>query len=103
MSLYLIAHRVRGAPAFDIAQQMEVGDEVWWIIPTSGHRAYPYNSWPMTELEGDVGQGYWEAILQECPLDLPDHYETTAAKGGGRSLDDIIARLRPKVKIERRI
>jgi hypothetical protein len=39
---YLIAHKVRGAPALDIAVQMHVADEVWWIIPTSGHRAYPY-------------------------------------------------------------
>ena len=40
--LYLIAHRVRGEPAFDIAQRSQIGDEEGWIIPTSGHRAYPY-------------------------------------------------------------
>lgn len=63
---YLIAHVVRGSPAFDIAEQMPCStcqgypfggypenldgpgcDECnslgyWWIIPTSGHRAYPY-------------------------------------------------------------
>lgn len=71
--LYLIAHKVRGEPAFDIAQQMEcpickgVGcaglhpedayegpscDECealgyWWIIPTSGHRAHPIWAEPL--------------------------------------------------------
>src|SRR6185437_4927349 len=62
---FLIAHLVRGEPAFDIATQIicpecstinpatgrhaapEGCDECdhtgyWWIIPTSGHRAYPY-------------------------------------------------------------
>jgi hypothetical protein len=52
---YLIAHKVRGEPALDVAEQMECAlcnqegcDECddcgyWWIIPTSGHRAYPYD------------------------------------------------------------
>ena len=60
--LYLIAHSVRGEAAFDVAIQMECphcqghsneGREPyvcfdcddkgwWWIIPTSGHRAFPY-------------------------------------------------------------
>jgi len=41
--LYLIAHKVRGELAFDVAIKMFVkDDEFWWIIPTSGHRAYPF-------------------------------------------------------------
>jgi hypothetical protein len=36
--LFLIAHKVRGEPALDVAQQMQVGDETWWIIPTSDGR-----------------------------------------------------------------
>ncbi len=57
---YLIAHKVRGEPAFDVAVRMvcrvcqEFGNDFgpgchecdglgyWWIIPTSGHRAYPF-------------------------------------------------------------
>jgi hypothetical protein len=83
--LYLIAHKVRGEPAFDIAARMECpichrfewieGNEngcpecdglgFWWIIPTSGHRAYPYEWQPMTD---------W--VCTEMPNDLPDHYQT---------------------------
>jgi len=57
--LFLIAHKVSGEAAFDVAAKMEcpicvndIFDEhgcvecdqqgFWWIIPTSGHRAYPY-------------------------------------------------------------
>lgn len=54
--LFLIAHKVRGEPAFDIAQHLTCpkcegtddhcsqcdGAGHWWIIPTSGHRAFPY-------------------------------------------------------------
>lgn len=76
--LYLIVHKVRGEPAFDIAERMvcpECGgncDEgeckecddfgYWWIIPTSGHRAYPYG---------------WDSLMVEdvtIPPDWPDHY-----------------------------
>jgi hypothetical protein len=55
--LYVIAHKVRSEPAFDIAVRIDCpiceGDNdvchecddkgYWWIIPTSGHRAYPYD------------------------------------------------------------
>lgn len=95
-SPFLITHLVRGQPAFDIAEQMTCpickGDYdidrdeesmcadcddtgYWWIIPTSGHRAYPYKQWELTDLEGDVGQGYWAGILLEtAAAGLPDHY-----------------------------
>lgn len=87
--LYLIAHKVRGEPAFDIAQRMCEGDdpcqpncglypeckgEDIWIIPTSGHRAYP---WWYQELT----QGFSiEDILTEIPMPegLRDHYTTKA-------------------------
>lgn len=106
--LYLIAHKVRGEPAFDIAQRMECpecrGGSIvhsvsnytngtdtvincsecdslgyWWIIPTSGHRAYPYWDLPIHS-NGDWG---WyincdhDTIMftvGPAPLDLPDHY-----------------------------
>lgn len=103
---FLIAHLVRGQPAFDIAEQMECpickGDYdidrdeesmcadcddtgYWWIIPTSGHRAYPY--WHKTLYEHYVcllpdGNLAWseqrEATVDgfiDAPLpNWPDHY-----------------------------
>jgi hypothetical protein len=67
---YLILHKVRGEPAFDIADKLQIGDEEGWIIPTSGHRAYPY--WYGTLSE------FHEHLLADkslIPSDLPDHYE----------------------------
>ena len=76
---YLIAHVVRGSPAFDIAEQIEIGDELGWIIPTSGHRAYPY--W--TEALGAFNP-MWKDNLPLPPPDHPDHYSlSTAPKGTG--------------------
>jgi hypothetical protein len=65
MTLYLIAHKVRGEPAFDVAIQMEMPDGPWWIIPTSGHRAFPYWSHVINPLT---------TLTPEMPADLPDHY-----------------------------
>lgn len=53
--LYLILHKVRGQPAFDVAEQLEgsgtpTDSGPWWIIGTSGHRAYPYYSIPLYSL-----------------------------------------------------
>ena len=64
--IYLIAHKVRGEPALDVALKMEVNGADWWIIPTSGHRAYPY--W-FEELSPEV---------PEMPEDTPDHYQVKA-------------------------
>lgn len=84
MSLFLIAHKVRGEAAFDIAQRcddMGTPDDPgpWWIIPTSGHRAYPYWHEPLQTIEGDLGQDYLESILSMIPADLPDHYPAPRA------------------------
>ncbi len=85
--LFLIAHKVRGEPAFDVAAQMECPmcqeagaasvlchecDSLgyWWIIPTSGHRAYPY--W-------HGAKPLYGKILEQMPEGLPDHYTTRAA------------------------
>lgn len=85
--LFLIAHKVRGEPAFDIAERMicpecnegngmvketyclECEDKgYWWIIGTSGHRAYPFNTAKISEES--------LLILNEMPPSLPDHYPT---------------------------
>jgi hypothetical protein len=71
--LYLILHKVRGEPAFDIAQKIFIGEEECWLIPTSGHRAYPYwhNSLEpfLQECGGDLG------MIPAMPEDWRDHYE----------------------------
>ena len=94
---YLIAHLVRGEPAFDIAEQMEVGDEVWWIIPTSGHRAYPYRHWSLDDLydgsDMDMPKPMYVLEAVDPPEGLPDHYSHTAAPKGHGILSDLAARL----------
>ena len=100
--LYLIAHKVRGEPAFDIAHQLQIGEEVGWIVPTSGHRAYPYYEWPLNELWADRK---YIPILPDCPPDWPDHYETHADKGQGK-IKDLFSALgfaRPTPTINRRL
>ncbi len=105
-ALYLIAHKVRGEPAFDIAERMvcplcdsagcpECDDGFWWIIPTSGHRAHPYAH---KECE-------WDALSVGLPpSDLPDHYPVAAEP---RARLDISAMLRkhlpPQTYIRRRL
>lgn len=74
--LFLIAHKVRGEAAFDVATPIEIDGEPGWIIPTSGHRAYPY----------------WTAPLDPppaAPPDARDHYTTSttaSSKAEGRDL-----------------
>ena len=85
---YLIAHRVRGERAFDVAIQLQIGDELGWIIPTSGHRAYPYWSIGLDDLGycGDVevfGDGSYNCprpitdLVGPVPDDLRDHYQVS--------------------------
>jgi hypothetical protein len=100
--LYLIAHSVRGEAAFDVAEKMECPhcvegiDQViygclecdqlgyWWIIPTSGHRAYPY--WFVNLL--DIDDTYELSLNCTSPLvehppamppGWPDHYKVGPA------------------------
>lgn len=98
---YLIAHKVRGEPAFDVAIRMECSlcredggtiswgcpecDSLgyWWIIPTSGHRAYPYWYCPFEEIgcldkewAGDEDRylSLNDPRFPSMPPSLPDHY-----------------------------
>lgn len=75
--LYLIAHKVRGEPAFDIAERIQIGAEEGWIIPTSGHRAYPYG-WTrldaLYELDLEGPEPFLQPSRTICPPDLRDHY-----------------------------
>lgn len=75
---YLILHKVRGEPAFDIAEQMEVDGEVWWIVPTSGHRAYPCEKWALsTNGVPELEDAY---SIPDLPEDWPDHYAVSASR-----------------------
>ena len=97
---YLILHKVRGEPAFDIAIKMEVEElgEEWWIIPTSGHRAYPYAYQPFHAM--DIGPGF----DIEMPDPWPDHFTVKSEPKAKNILDNIVAALTgPKEKLIRRV
>lgn len=86
MSLYLIAHKVRGEPAFDVAIQADMGTESdpgpWWIIPTSGHRAYPYWHIAVDKLlcTSSRSPRPYPIDLPDIPANLPDHYAHVSAR-----------------------
>ena len=102
--LYLIAHKVRGEPAFDVAHQMPCpecspdgpeptcsecdGLGYWWIVSTSGHRAYPWWHEALSNLRRDDGYDYYELSAGEMPENWPDHYTTRAEPQ--RSLIDML-------------
>lgn len=108
--LWLVAHKVHGEPAFDVATRMrcptcngvgghdvpdfETGETTdyegpschecdglgyWWIVSTSGHRAYPWWHWDLeaTELNGGCNKNLIE-LAGDMPASLPDHYPTSA-------------------------
>jgi len=82
--LYLIAHKVRGREALDVAIRMPMPDGVWWIIPTSGHRAYPYWNCTLDVIDGCLRMEDEEGLANDwnippMPPDLPDHYPAPPA------------------------
>jgi hypothetical protein len=93
--LYLIAHKVRDEPAFDIAIQIEIGEEDGWIIPTSGHRAYPWWWVELTNIDDQYelefkDHTFWIDASRgikgkmngpgSMPPDLRDHYTISPSK-----------------------
>lgn len=118
---FLIAHLVRGEPAFDIATKIVCPEcrnvsydneddycaecdatGFWWIIPTSGHRAYPFYTIPLKQcvdmhyMDGDVSRP------MIAPTGWPDHYPHSASP---RTTPDLrsLGLARPQLKIQRRI
>lgn len=96
--LYLILHKVRGKPAFDIATPLQIGDEEGWIIPTSGHRAYPFQEWPISLLEDGVNEEFPTTCLMNAPDhpdwdDWPDHYQSTSPRTGQEITTDLLSTL----------
>lgn len=111
--LYLVAHKVRGEPAFDVAVQMDCplcaghGHDLdgvchecdstgyWWVISTSGHRAFPYAFQPWHAM--DIGPGF----DVEMPSNLPDHYPARAAPSAPKlNLEGLLPKASP---IRRRV
>jgi|SRR5215475_2968003 len=101
---YLIAHKCRGKPAFEIAELMkcplcedgirenefhcdECSGEGYWYITHYGHRAYPY--WSQV-LDDNI------FVIPEMPTDCPEHFEASAApkgQGSGTSGLDLLVKL----------
>jgi len=95
MTQYLILHKVRGQPSFDCAEEIE--PDMW--ITNSGYRAYPYLKWALTELEGDVGQGYFASVSTEIPTDWPDHFEVRGERVERKiDMGDLLARMLPPIR-----
>lgn len=92
---HLVLHKVRGEMVYDVAQELQIGDELGWVIPTSGHRCYPYKTWPLDEL------GFGAPSI--VPAGLPDHYEVD--KGEAPKSDfNIMKMISPLMtKIKRRL
>lgn len=79
---FLILHKVCGSPAFDIAVRVQIGDEEGWIIPTSGHRAYPWRWWPLYNIQACSHEDMvspMDEFDNGVPIEWPDHYATSAA------------------------
>lgn len=109
---FLILHKVRGEPAFDIAEQIPCGicngsepklyceecnfTGYWWIIPTSGHRAYPYQWTNLAELMEHGG-----STMGGMPDGWPDHYPCNPSPKPPTF--DLLGRLGLRQKVERRI
>lgn len=115
MNLYLIAHKVRGEAAFDVAERMDCpmcqgsgnnswdegcvecdGLGYWWIIPTSGHRAHPYTWTEIDLFKKSLAPGMFEAM----PPSWPDHYPCN--KSPTQPLLHLLGLLRKEPKVTRR-
>src|SRR6516225_1037078 len=73
--LYLILHKVRGEPALDIASAIMIGEEQCWLIPTSGHRAYPIDWLALNAVCPDTVENMLVAANGPIWEALSDHYE----------------------------
>ena len=103
---FLIAHLVRGEPAFDIAIKMDVEteDEPWFIIPTSGHRAYPYWHEELWEvINGNRMDLARSGHIAPPPPNWPDHYAVSAAPKGQGLVKDLLSVLGLRKTVERRL
>jgi hypothetical protein len=134
--LYLICHKVRNEPAFDVAMRIPCVicqgtlefttgaafhdcfecDELgyWWIIPTSGHRAYPFWSGelPYSIVDHpDVGLELMSHDLLSLVYErvgsafatVPDHYPNPNASTPSLDLVTALGLIAPAKPFLRRI
>jgi len=90
--LFLVAHRVRGKVAYDIAQRLHLSNgRPLWLIPTSCHRAYPLR-WMKLD----------ESFAVECSAEelasVPDHYDYLKERKQQRGLRGLIARVLARLR-----
>ena len=82
--IYLILHKVRGEPAFDVAEKATFGDEEGWCISTSGHRAFPSRWWNLDDLADISDINFSGNHPRPATFDniegLPDHYSCNDRK-----------------------
>lgn len=76
--LFLIAHKVSGELAFDVATPLQIGEERGWIIPTSGHRAYPFWNIPLIRAVFDTQERGIYDLCPPMPPSIRDHYHSEA-------------------------
>lgn len=94
MTRYLIAHKVRGEVAYDVAEKLECSlchgqgcfecddQGYWWVTSTYGHRAYPFwyrDLWELKEQDGDDHYCIMP-VVPDMPADLPEHFPVSASK-----------------------
>lgn len=120
MTLFLIAHKVSGEPAFDIATRIDcplcsgygANDDgsichecdstgQWWIIPTSGHRAYPWWFSALAYIWEHSNAETIESIRSYMPADILDHYSTRSEPSRLQALLALIPK-KPEPKFPRR-
>ena len=111
---FLILHKVRGSPAFDIATRCDdmgtpSDPSPWWIIPTSGHRAYPWFTAPLNQL---VDMYYIDGDVEKpmaIPDNWPDHYQASQARSRlATAASDILSLMgigkpKPQEPVKRRV
>lgn len=100
--LYLILHKVRGEPAFDIATKLDIGDDEGWIIPTSGHRAYPWYAVKLDDIHLSTSNVSITSIkVQNLDMnEYPDHYPPKSSPAETKSsANDLLAQLGLPTKV----
>jgi hypothetical protein len=87
--LFLVLHKVKGKPAIDVAQRILLSNgRPLWLIPTSGHQAYPLR-W--LKLDDSLAL----TLSAEELASVPDHYSPKQSL-----LAKVRARLRrPKLSV----
>lgn len=111
--LFLIAHRCRGEPTFDVAERMicpscdvgeskvkddyceECNDEgYWWILSTSGYRAHPWEYHLLSTIQF-YGNNSMQRMLNDMPLNALDCFpiNSPSHKPSSDRSNDLLARL----------